>query len=265
MFNRVLNTSLLVFIFLSFYLTFKFVLFHYIIFVNLLSASPTKWSNTFKQFVKLIDWNIIGKWINFLWSGCGTHSNGAFDYLSRWFLILSKTCKFNLKFSWSNGRKEVVIGKCTIVHLSKAAFNILLSIGKITFQGIDRKYYFLFSLVPEKFRVMKLIALERQIFFISSLWNGCMSVIYRSALSLWRMRLKKHRSSSLVFFYAFIICARNGMIYSKSLMLNLKALAGFLLTFGVFVFLGPRSPISALSPLIWGLREGPPHTASHLN
>lgn len=147
----------------------------------------------------------------------------------------------------------------------KAAFNILLCIGKITFQGIDRKYYFLFSLVPEKFRVMKLIALKRQIFFISSLWNGCMSVIYRSALSLWRMRLKKHRSSSLVFFYAFIICARNGMIYSKSLMLNLKALAGFLLTFGVFVFLGPRSPISALSPLIWGLREGPPHTASHLN
>lgn len=151
----------------------------------------------------------------------------------------------------------------------KAAFNILLSIGKITFQGIDRKYYFLFSLVPEKFRVMKLIPLagilERQIFFISSLWNGCMFVIYCSALSLWRMRLKKHRSTFLVFFYAFIICARNGMLYLKSLMLNLKALSGFLLTFGVFVFLGPRSPISALSPLIWGLREGTPHTACHVN
>ena len=135
MFNRVLNTSLLVFIFLSFYLTFKFVLFHYIIFVNLLSASPTKWSNTFKQFVKLTDWNIIGKWINFLWSGCGTHSNGAFDYLSRWFLILSKTCKFNLKFSWSNGRKEVVIGKCTIVHLKRLLIFYCAS-GKSLFRGL---------------------------------------------------------------------------------------------------------------------------------
>ena len=246
MFGRVLNTSLLVFTVLSFYLTFKFVLFHYIIFVNLLSASPTKWSNTFKQFVKLIDWNIIGKWINFLWSGCGTHSNGAFDYLSRWFLILSKTCKFNLKFSWSNGRKEVVIGKCTIVHLSKAAFNILLSIGKITFQGIDRKYYFLFSLVPKKFRVMKLIALagtlQRQIFFISSHWNGCMSVIYRSTLSLWRMRLKKHRSSFLVFFYAFIICARNGMILFEVINAKLKGPLRFSPDFWGVCFSRPSFP-----------------------